>query len=77
MDTLFKEETNSLSVLDENVKNLNRPKIVNEHQINHRFEEKYHVLKANTERMRNSTVPYIQRLLNTKEQERKKAAPSL
>ena len=46
-------------------------------QMNHRFEEKYHVLKANTERMRNSTVPYIQRLLNTKEQERKKAAPSL
>ena len=68
MHTLFKEETNSLSVLDENVKNLNRPKIINEHQINHRFEEKYHVIKANTDRMRNCTVPYIQKILNTKEQ---------
>ena len=38
--------------------------------------KEYQVIKANTERLKNSKVPYIQRLLNTKEQERKKAAPS-
>ena len=36
-----------------------------EHQMRTRNTEKYMVLHANTERLRNSTVPYIQRVLNT------------
>ena len=82
MDTLFERREKLLFSFGRKCEKLEQtkdlfPRKVNEHQMNHRFEEKYHVLKANTERMRNSTVPYIQRLLNTKEQERKKAAPSL
>jgi hypothetical protein len=41
------------------------------HQIQQRYTEKYEVLHANTDRLKNSTVPYIQRLLN--EEERKKS----
>ena len=37
------------------------------HSMNTRNTEKYEVIHANTERLRNSTVPYIQRLLNKKE----------
>ena len=82
MDTLFERREKLLFSFGQKCEKLEQTKDlfnrkVNEHQMNHRFEEKYHVLKANTERMRNSTVPYIQRLLNTKEQERKKAAPSV
>ena len=36
-----------------------------EHEMRTRNTEKYKVLHANTERLRNSTVPYIQRVLNT------------
>ena len=41
-----------------------------EHNMNIRTPEKYKVIHANTERLRNSTVPYIQRLLNKKEYEK-------
>ena len=35
-----------------------------EHNMNLRKTEKYQVIKAHTSRLKNSTVPYIQRLLN-------------
>ena len=41
-----------------------------EHDMNTRRPDKYEVIHANTERLRNSTVPYIQRLLNKKEYEK-------
>ena len=34
------------------------------HTMNSRYNEKYQVLHTNTERLRMSTVPYIQRMLN-------------
>ena len=37
------------------------------HNMEHRFTEKCEVLHANTERLKNSTVPYIQRLMNKKQ----------
>ena len=36
-----------------------------DHEMTTRKTEKYKVIHANTERLRNSTVPYIQRVLNT------------
>ena len=33
-----------------------------------RNQEKYNILHANTERLKNSTVPYIQRVLNSIEE---------
>ena len=35
-----------------------------------RNQEKYKILHANTERLKNSTVPYIQRMLNNIEEKR-------
>ena len=43
----------------------------NYHDINTRNQEKYEVVKAHTSRLQNSTVPYIQRLLNRAENETK------
>ena len=40
----------------------------NYHSMKTRNNEKYEVLMAHTSRFQNSTVPYIQRLLNTAEQ---------
>ena len=37
-----------------------------DHPMKKRFQETYEVIHANTERFRNSTVPYIQRLMNKK-----------
>ena len=37
-----------------------------EHPMSKRYQETFQVVHANTERLRNSTVPYIQRLLNKK-----------
>ena len=34
-----------------------------------RKEDKFHVLAAKTERLKNSTVPYFQKILNEKDQE--------
>ena len=41
------------------------------HSMNLRNKEKYKVTHANTNRLMNSTVPYIQRLLNRQEHENK------
>ena len=40
-------------------------------------QEKYHVTKANTSRLYNSTIPYIQRLLNRKDSTSKFLLPSV
>ena len=37
-----------------------------DHPMKKRTQETYEVIHANTERLRNSTVPYIQRLMNRK-----------
>ena len=81
MNTLFQRREKLLLSFGQKCEQLEQttdlfPSKVDEHQMNHRFEEKYFVIKSNTESLRNSTVPYIQRLLITKEQERKQAAPS-
>ena len=39
----------------------------NDNQIQIRYKEKFIVNKANTERYRNSAIPYFQRLLNEDE----------
>ena len=39
----------------------------NTHVMNSRYKEKYQVTHANTNRLMNSTVPYIQRMLNANE----------
>ena len=36
-----------------------------EYEINTRFREKYAVAKARTDRLKNSSIPYMQRLLNS------------
>ena len=36
-----------------------------EYEINTRFREKYTVAKARTDRLKNSSIPYMQRLLNS------------
>ena len=41
------------------------------HGMETRNTEKYKILKANTERLKNSTVPYIQRMLNSIEEKQK------
>ena len=76
MDTLSERRKNLLYSFGkkclklEQTKHLFPPKERN-HQIQQRYTEKYEVLHANTDRLKNSTVPYIQRLLN--EEERKKS----
>ena len=42
------------------------PKNNKSHNMNTRIPEEYQVIKTNTERFKNSTVPYIQRMLNKK-----------
>jgi hypothetical protein len=39
------------------------------HCMNTRKEDKFHVLAAKTERLKNSTVPYLRKILNEKYQE--------
>ena len=46
------------------------------HNMKTRHPEKYNVFNAKTERMRSSTVPYIQRMLNEHEQKKKAASNS-
>ena len=43
------------------------------HGMQTRNTEKYKILKANTERLKKSTVPYIQRMLNSIEEKRKQS----
>ena len=38
----------------------------NDYRMNIRHQEEYRVIHTNTERFKNSTVPYIQRMLNRK-----------
>ena len=72
LETLFKRREKLLfsfgkkSTLIEQTKHIFKRKETL-HSINTRTTEKYEVVHANTERLRNSTVPYIQRLLNKKE----------
>ena len=44
------------------------PLRVKEHAMDIRDQEKYCVQHANTDRLKNSTIPYMQRLLNMNEQ---------
>ena len=74
LETLFKRREKLLysfgkkSIHIEQTKHLfTRKKTI--HEMNIRRPELYEVIHANTERLRNSTVPYIQRLLNKKEYE--------
>ena len=74
LETLFKRREKLLysfgkkSIHIEKTKHLfTRKKTI--HEMNIRRPELYEVIHANTERLRNSTVPYIQRLLNKKEYE--------
>ena len=75
LDTLFKRRVKLLysfgkkSIHIEQTRHLfTRKKI--EHDMNLRRPDKYEVIHANTERLRNSTVPYIERLLNKAEYEK-------
>jgi hypothetical protein len=74
LETLFKRREKLLysfgkkSIHIEQTKHLfTRKKTI--HEMNMRRPDIYEVIQANTERLRNSTVPYIQRLLNKKEYE--------
>ena len=72
LETLFKRREKLLysfgkkSTIIEQTKHLFKRKET-VHSKNTRNTEKYEVIHANTERLRKSTVPYIQRLLNKKE----------
>ena len=72
LETLFKRREKLLysfgkkSTIIEQTKHLFKRKETS-HSMNTRNTEKYEVIHANTERLRKSTVPYIQRLLNKKE----------
>ena len=72
LETLFKRREKLLysfgkkSTIIEQTKHLFKRKETL-HSMNTRTTEKYEVIHANTERLRNSTVPYIQRLMNKKE----------
>ena len=48
------------------------PKREKEHEMQARNEEKYHVQHAKTNRLKNSAIPYMQRLLNENLNQRKR-----
>ena len=47
------------------------PKNEKSHKMRTRYNEKYRVLHANTERLKSSTIPYLQNILNNEEKSKK------
>ena len=72
METLFARREKLILTFGKKCLNLPQTKYLfplneNEHSMDTRHKEKYQVTKANTSRLYNSTIPYIQRLLNRNE----------
>ena len=74
MDTLFQRREKimykySKKCLRLDITNHMFPLNSTEHKMDSRYREKYQVTHAHTSHLMNSTVPYIQRLLNTEHKE--------
>ena len=51
------------------------PERVKSHNMEIRQEEKYYVQHAKTDRLKNSAIPYMQRLLNNQQNRERKRKP--
>jgi hypothetical protein len=75
IETLYERRKNLLKVFGKKCLVLEQTKELfplndREFLMQTRNQEKYKVLNANTERLKNSTVPYIQKMLNSMEDKR-------